>query len=77
MPLAHSTLPLYGSQAEHAESETLPVPASFPSPTADYVESELDLNELCIRRPAASYFVRFRVNTAAIVADNSNGKVVI
>lgn len=34
------------------------VPAGFPSPAQDYVEQTLDLNELCIRHPAATYFVR-------------------
>lgn len=32
--------------------------AGFPSPAQDYVESELDLNELCIRRRASTFFVR-------------------
>ncbi|HMB16874.1 MAG TPA: translesion error-prone DNA polymerase V autoproteolytic subunit [Pelovirga sp.] len=34
------------------------VPAGFPSPASDYCEKTLDLNELCITRPAATYFVR-------------------
>lgn len=34
------------------------VPAGFPSPAADYSAQSLDLNELCIRHPAATYFVR-------------------
>ena len=34
------------------------VPAGFPSPAQDYVEQTLDLNEYCIRHPAATYFVR-------------------
>lgn len=34
------------------------VPAGFPSPAQDYVEKTLDLNELCIRHPAATFFVR-------------------
>ena len=34
------------------------VAAGFPSPATDYVERTLDLNELCIKRPAATYFVR-------------------
>lgn len=34
------------------------VSAGFPSPAQDYVEQALDLNELCIKRPAATYFVR-------------------
>nr|WP_310615758.1 translesion error-prone DNA polymerase V autoproteolytic subunit [Pantoea cypripedii] len=35
-----------------------PCEAGFPSPAADYVERELDLNEYCIRHPAATFFVR-------------------
>lgn len=34
------------------------VPAGFPSPASDYCERTLDLNELCIHKPAATYFVR-------------------
>jgi DNA polymerase V len=34
------------------------VPAGFPSPASDYCERNLDLNELCITKPAATYFVR-------------------
>lgn len=41
-------LPLYMSK----------VAAGFPSPAQDYVEQTLDLNELCIKRPAATFFVR-------------------
>ena len=33
-------------------------PAGFPSPAVDYTEEELDLNAYCIRRPAATFFVR-------------------
>jgi DNA polymerase V len=33
-------------------------PAGFPSPATDYCERKLDLNELCIQHPAATYFVR-------------------
>lgn len=35
-----------------------PVSAGFPSPAQDYVERKLDLNELCIIHPAATYFTR-------------------
>ena len=35
-----------------------PCAAGFPSPAQDYVESKLDLNELCIRRRASTFFVR-------------------
>jgi DNA polymerase V len=34
------------------------VSAGFPSPATDYCEKTLDLNQLCIKRPAATYFVR-------------------
>ncbi len=34
------------------------VPAGFPSPADDYVEKTLDLNELCVKQPAATFFVR-------------------
>lgn len=34
------------------------VSAGFPSPAQDYIEQELDLNQLCIQRPAATFFVR-------------------
>lgn len=34
------------------------VSAGFPSPAEDYIEQCLDLNELCIAHPAASYLVR-------------------
>lgn len=41
-------LPLFGS----------PASCGFPSPAQDYVEATLDLNQLCITKPAATYFVR-------------------
>lgn len=34
------------------------VAAGFPSPADDYVEKRLDLNELLINKPAATFFVR-------------------
>ena len=34
------------------------VPAGFPSPADDYVDRALDLHELCVKNPAATYFVR-------------------
>jgi DNA polymerase V len=41
-------LPLYGSK----------VPAGFPSPADDHVDSHLDLNEQFIKHPAATFFAR-------------------
>ena len=35
-----------------------PVVAGFPSPAEQYVERPLDLNDLLVARPAATYFVR-------------------
>lgn len=34
------------------------VVAGFPSPAEQYLETPLDLNELLVKRPAATYFVR-------------------
>jgi len=37
-----------------------PVAAGFPSPAESWVERSLDLNDLCIRNPTATYFVRVK-----------------
>ena len=34
------------------------VAAGFPSPADDYVEKTLDLNDLLVKKPAATFFVR-------------------
>ena len=52
------------------------VPAGFPSPAADYTEQSLDLNELCIRHPAATYFVRVQ-GDSMIEAGIFSGDVLI
>lgn len=36
----------------------IPVSAGFPSPAEDYLEGKLDLNQLLIKHPAATFFVR-------------------
>lgn len=41
-------LPLYSSK----------ICAGFPSPADDFIEGELDLNELLIKHPTATFFVR-------------------
>ena len=43
-----------GNKAQVAGS----VVAGFPSPAEQYLEPPLDLNELLVKRPAATYFVR-------------------
>lgn len=46
-PTPHLALPLFTER----------VSAGFPSPAQDYLERKLDLNELCVRHPAATYLV--------------------
>ena len=47
-PAPGQMLPYFGSS----------IPAGFPSPAQDYLEDRLDLNELVIRHPAATFFVQ-------------------
>lgn len=73
-------LPLYGNK----------VPAGFPSPADDYIEQVIDLNELAIANPAATFFVRAKgtsmiqagiQDNAILVVDRSieptSGRIVI
>nr|WP_306456957.1 translesion error-prone DNA polymerase V autoproteolytic subunit [Pantoea brenneri] len=39
------------------------VPAGFPSPAQDYVESELNLHQYCVKHPAATFFLRASGNS--------------
>lgn len=50
MASSHCDIPLFSSF----------VPAGFPSPAEGWVERTLDLNDLCIRSPDSTYFVRVR-----------------
>lgn len=43
-----SEIPLYLS----------PAVCGFPSPAQDYVEQTIDLNQLCVEHPAATFYVR-------------------
>jgi len=57
---------LFSSVSIPAESPTIvdiplftgKVAAGFPSPADDYIEKTLDLNDLLIQKPAATFFVR-------------------
>jgi DNA polymerase V len=40
------------------------VPAGFPSPAQDYVEDELNLHNLCVRHPSATFFLRVSGDTS-------------
>lgn len=50
---AGTPLPLFSSTVE----------AGFPSPSGDQIEHALDLNELLITHPAATFFVRVQGNS--------------
>lgn len=59
------TLVRHGGTAVHVKNSPTNIPlfseavsAGFPSPAEDYIEQSLDLNEFCIKRPAATFFVR-------------------
>ena len=34
------------------------VPAGFPSPAEDYIEQKLNVQELLVKRPASTFFIR-------------------
>ena len=40
-----------------------PAACGFPSPAQDYVEQTIDLNQLCVSHPAATYYVRAKGNS--------------
>ena len=69
MALVHSHIDARGGKGVHIapyvalEHPAVPffisrIPAGFPSPAADYSDDGLDLNDLVIRHPAATFFVR-------------------
>lgn len=47
------------------------IPAGFASPADDFVDKALDLNELCVQHPAATFFVRVEGDsmTGASISD--------
>jgi DNA polymerase V len=66
------------------------VAAGFPSPAEDYMEKPLDLNELVIKHPFATFFVRVEgdsMKNAGIFSDDilvvdrsleaQNGKIIV
>lgn len=52
------------------------IPAGFPSPAEGYMEETLDLNQLLISHPAATFFVRVS-GTSMIDANICDGDVLI
>jgi len=53
LPAANQKCPVFAST----------VKAGFPSPAEDFIEERLDLNEKCIKHPAATFFVRVSGNS--------------
>ncbi|HER62419.1 MAG TPA: translesion error-prone DNA polymerase V autoproteolytic subunit [Desulfobacteraceae bacterium] len=57
----HSIAAIYGVDQKTGIARPLflsGVSAGFPSPAEDYIDRRLDLNELLIKNPAATFFVR-------------------
>ncbi len=52
------------------------VPCGFPSPAQDYVEKCTDLNELLVKHPSATYFVKSSVDSMN-GAGISNGDLLV
>ena len=53
------------------------IPAGFPSPADDYIDKKLDLNELLIRHPAATFFVRVSGNSMIDAGINSGDILIV
>ena len=58
-----AAMPKVPPSAEMPRRQPLPlfseaVACGFPSPAEDHLEGRLDLNELCIPHPAATFFLR-------------------
>lgn len=68
----------------HEKKGTIPLPlfscgvsAGFPSPADDYIGRQLDLNDLLIRNPAATFFVRVAGDSMTGVGINDNDILVV
>lgn len=69
---------------DYISKQTLAIPlfvecvsAGFPSPAQDYIEQTLDLNKLCIKHPAATFFVRVEGDSMIEVGIYSNDILVV
>lgn len=54
-----------------------PVQAGFPSPADDYVENHLDLNEMIVKHPAATFYVRVEGDSMRDAGINSGDLLVV
>ena len=52
------------------------VAAGFPSPADDYIEKPLDLNELMVQHPEATFFVRVK-GDSMVDADIRSGDILV
>lgn len=68
----------YGENAPNATCPLAgePVAAGFPSPADDYIEKPLDLNDLMVRHPEATFFVRVK-GDSMIDADIRSGDILV
>jgi len=57
-PTINGGAPQFKASGPQSVYINVPVSAGFPSPAGDYIETPLDLNELLIPRPAATFFIR-------------------
>lgn len=53
------------------------VSAGFPSPADDYIGQQLDINDLLIRNPAATFFVRVAGDSMSGAGINDNDIIVV
>ncbi|MGZ5056700.1 MAG: LexA family protein [Methylobacter sp.] len=53
------------------------VPAGFPSPADDFIEKTLDLNELLVQKPAATYFARAQGNSMIDAGIHDNDILIV
>ena len=53
------------------------IPAGFPSPADDFVESRLDLNEYLIDKPAATYFLRVNGHSMINLSINDGDLLIV
>jgi len=53
------------------------IPAGFPSSAENFIDKSLDLNELVIKHPAATFFVRVKGNSMIKAGIESNDILVV
>ncbi len=51
--------------------------SGFPSPADDYLEKNLDLNELLVKKPAATFFVRAQGDSMLAAGIHSNDILIV